>query len=199
LVVSQHLKTPGNVTDGAIVNVIDKECPPLLRDIRNKLELEGDALIIPSDVHDYLVDHKILIQEKFAGACGGNILDELHTNEFLKILSSGENGNASDKKTGAALFFHEHVVSIVKCHLGGGKYCFDLVDSMPRLVDPQDSNRLMASRTRCHSLEAFASLLKWYACGKFSPSNCTYIDRNDWDECMADFDPRVFQAFVWFE
>lgn len=199
LVVSHHLKSPGSVTNSAIVNVIDKECPPLLRDIRNKLELEGDALIIPSDVHDYLVDRKILIQDKFAGACGGNILDDKHTGEFLQILERGESGNHSERKTGAALFFHEHVVSIVKCPIGRGKFCFDLVDSLPRLVDPNDSNKLMASRTRCHDLDAFAALLKWYACEKFSPSNCTYIDRNDWDESMADFDPRVFQAFVWAE
>jgi hypothetical protein len=196
--VSHHLKEPGSVADSTIVDVIDKECPPLLRDIRKKLELEGDALIIPSDVHDHLVDCKILCQEKFAGACGGNILSAEHMGEFVRIVSSGDGGTAKNKKTGAAFFFHEHVVSIVKVPFGN-KFVYDLVDSMPRLTDPQNGNKLMASRTRCHDLEAFCSLLKWYACGKFSQSNCNYIDRNDWDESMADFDPRVFQAFVWTE
>jgi hypothetical protein len=199
LVVSRHLNSPGSVSDDAIVHVIDKQCPPLLRDIRRKLELEGDALIIPSDVHDYLVDHKILHQEKFSGACGGNILDEDHIGEFLRLLEGGETGNASMKKTGAAFFFHEHVVSIVKVPLGQGRFAYDMVDSMPRLVDAYNSSKMMASRTRCYSLDAFAVLMKWYACGKFSSSNCTYIDRNDWQEMMADLDPRVFQAFVWTE
>ena len=104
LVVSHHLKSPGSVSDSTIVNVIDKECPPLLRDIRNKLELEGAALIIPSDVHDYLVDHKILEQEKFAGACGGNILDAAHISEFLKILEGGESGEHKQSQDGSRLF-----------------------------------------------------------------------------------------------
>ena len=199
LVVSRHLNSPSNVSDAAIVNVIDKECPPLLREIRKKLELDGDALIIPSDVHDHLVDKKILSQSKFSGACGGNILDDKHIGEFLRLLESGEKGDHMMKRTGAAFFFHEHVVSIVKCPLGGGKFCYDMVDSMPRLVDAYDSNKLMASRTRCHDLDAFEVLLRWYACGKFSSSNCNYIDRNEWDEMMADIDPRVFQAFVWVE
>jgi hypothetical protein len=34
LVVSRHLNSPGSVSDDAIVHVIDKQCPPLLRDIR---------------------------------------------------------------------------------------------------------------------------------------------------------------------
>ena len=39
-----------------------EQCVPLLRKIRSKLGLDGSALIIPSDVHDYLVDHKWLFQ-----------------------------------------------------------------------------------------------------------------------------------------
>lgn len=196
---SRHLNGSGSVSDAAIVNVIDKECPPLLREIRRKLELDGDALIIPSDVHDHLVDRKILSQSKFSGACGGNILDDKHIGEFLRLLEGGETGDHKMKKTGAAFFFHEHVVSIVKVPLGQGKFAYDMVDSMPRLVDSYDRNKMMASRTRCYDIDAFETLLKWYACGKFSSSNCSYIDRNDWNEMMADIDCRVFQAFVWTE
>jgi len=178
------------------VEVIDKECPPLLKEIRGKLELEGDALIIPSDVHDHLVDRKILSQTGFIGATGGNIMDRNHISEFLKLLDSGEKDSHKEKKTGAALFFREHVVSIVKVPVGK-RFYFDLIDSMPGLVD--SSNRRLATRTRCKDLQAFESLIRWYASTKFSESNCSFIDKNDWDESMADFDPRVFQAFVWGE
>lgn len=198
LVVSQHLKSRHAISDSAICDVIDNLCGPILRDIRNKLQLEGDALIIPSDVHDYMVDRHILKQEQFTGASGGNILDEEHVGEFLKLLQKGEKGEHQNKRAGAALFFREHVVSIVKVPISGG-FSYDLVDSMPGMVDPKNSNNRMATRTRCKDLACLRALLKWYACNKFSDSNLAYIDQNGWDECMADFDPRVFQAFVWAE
>lgn len=199
LVVSHHLRSSGAVANSEVVGVIDKECGPLLREIRGKLELGGDALIIPSDVHDHLVDKKILSQGWFVGATGGNIMDVNHVGEFLKLLDAGEKNSHVDKKTGAALFFREHVVSIVKVPVGrSGKFYFDLIDSMPGLVDTS-MNRRMATRTRCKDIAAFETLIRWYAATKFSESNCNYIDKNDWDETMADFDPRVFQAFVWGE
>lgn len=198
LVVSHHLRSEGSVADSEIVGVIDQECNSLLREIRGKLELGADALIIPSDVHDHLVDKKILSQSWFVGATGGNILDPKHVGEFLKLLESGENNSHAGKKTGAALFFREHVVSIVKIPVGNnGKFHYDLIDSMPGLVDSLKRKR--ATRTRCRDLASFESLIRWYSSSKLSESNCKYIDKHDWDDNMADFDPRVFQAFVWGE
>jgi hypothetical protein len=195
LVVSRHLNSPIAVEDQDIVNVIDSECGPLLREIRGKLSLEGDALIIPSDVHDHLVDKKVLSQKSFVGATGGNLMDRKHLAEFLRLLDSGEKNSHSQKRTGAALFFREHVVSIVKLRGGNGKWYYDLIDSLPGASDGK--GRPQATRTRCRDLMAFEALIRYYASSKFSDSNCNYIDNNDWDDCMADFDPRVFQAFVW--
>eukprot|EP00978_Attheya_sp_CCMP212_P023415 scaffold71659_cov57-Attheya_sp.AAC.7 len=60
----------------AIEDVIDNEAPAILSHVRSKLELPADALIMPSNMYyDYLVDQKQLHQEKFVGACGGNMLD----------------------------------------------------------------------------------------------------------------------------
>jgi hypothetical protein len=189
------LRSNGSVSDGDIVDVIDRECGPILREIRGKLGLEGDALIIPSDVHDHLVDRKLLSQKGFIGATGGNIMDKAHIGEFLRLLQNGEKDVYKDRKTGAALFFREHVVSIVKTPRGNCDFFYDLIDSMPGLTD--QNNRRMATRTRCHDITAFEALIMWYASTKFSESNYDYIDRNEWDDTMADFDPRVFQAFVW--
>jgi len=191
LVVARHLATPSGVVlpDSAIQDVIDNECGPLLREIRGKLGLDNHSLIIPSDVHDHLVDKNILKQDYFVGATGGNIVSEEHIGEFLKLFKEKD-------KAGAALFFREHVVSIVKLPVGGGgKAYYDLVDSMPGTKDAR--NNPCASRTRCKDAEALDVLLTWYATKKFSESNCSYIDNNDWNDSMADLDPRVFQAFVW--
>jgi hypothetical protein len=190
LVVSHHLRSRGSVKDEEIVSIIDTECGPLLREIRGKLGLEGDALIIPSDVHDHLVDKKLLRQEKFVGVAGGNIMDPDHLAEFLKLLEGGENKSHINKRTGATLFYREHVVSIVKVPLTGGKWCFDLIDSLP-------GSNGQATRTRCRDLDALECYLLFYASSKISESKCAYIDKNQWSDALADFDPRVFQGFVW--
>jgi hypothetical protein len=188
-IVSKHMETHGGVTDAQITSVVDKECVPILRAIRSKLDLGGASLIIPSDVHDYLVDHKLLFQHKFVGAAGGNIVDPTHAGELINLLQ-GEPGKTSHLKAAATLFFREHVVSIVKFPTSSTDAIYDMVDSLPTCNG-------RGSRTRCHSLDALKVHLGWYCTRKFSDSNVTYIERNTWDDNMADFDPRVFQAFVW--
>jgi len=198
------LRADGAVANSAINDVIDKQAPPILGAIRRKLGLPNGSLIIPSDVHDYMVDHKILFQDKFVGACGGNIIDPDHLKNFVDLLVHGEDiaiakkPPADDKKkTGAALFFREHVVSIVKIPTSSGNW-YDLVDSLPTAIDPKNRQRV-ASRTRCKGRESLETCLQWYACSKFSESDFSYIDRNQWSDAMCDFDPRVFQGFVWSE
>jgi USP8 dimerisation domain len=187
-VVSKHLQGRG-VTDAEIQAVIDRDCIPLLGAIRSKLGLGGSSLIIPSDVHDYMVDHKLLYQHKFVGASGGNICDQSHVQEVYKMLA-GDPGKTQHLKAGATLFFKEHVISIVKFPTSPTEAVYDMVDSLPTVNG-------RASRTRCNSIKALKVLLEWYTSHKFSDSNITYMERNRWDDSMADFDPRVFQAFVW--
>ena len=187
-VVSKHLQGRG-VTDAEIQAVIDRDCIPLLSAIRSKLGLGGSSLIIPSDVHDYMVDHKLLYQHKFIGASGGNICNQSHVQEVYKMLE-GEPGKTQHLKAGATLFFREHVISIVKFPTSPTEAVYDMVDSLPTVNG-------RASRTRCNSIKALKVLLEWYTSHKFSDSNITYMERNRWDDSMADFDPRVFQAFVW--
>jgi hypothetical protein len=187
--VSRHMETQGGITDQQVNTVIDRDCVPLLRSIRNKLDLGAASLIIPSDVHDYLVDHKLLYQHKFIGAAGGNIVDPDHAGGLIKLLH-GEAGKTSHLKAAATLFFREHVVSIVKFPTSATDAVYDMIDSLPTCNG-------QGSRTRCHGLEALKVHLVYYCTRKFSDSNITYIERNKWDDMMADFDPRVFQAFVW--
>lgn len=188
-VASKHLETHGGVTDAHLSNIIDRECVPLLRTIRNKLDLNGSSLIIPSDVHDHMVDHKLLFQHKFVGAVGGNIVDPEHLGGLFNLLQ-GEPGKTQHFKAAATFFFREHVISIVKFPTSPTEAIYDIVDSLPTCNG-------RASRTRCMSLDALIVQMEWYSSHKFSDSNCNYIERNRWNDSMADFDPRVFQAFVW--
>jgi hypothetical protein len=205
LVAVHHLNSDGSgISDFKIEQIIDEIAPSILSRVRNKLGLAPYALIIPSDVHDYLVDEKILKQEMFVGVCGGNVLDKDHVNEFLNLLENGHDSNPVDdveekkdvsRKVAAALFFHEHVVSILKVVLADGTTWYDLVDSLPS----RNEERIGATRTRCKDRQSLEALLRWYACGKFSSADAKYIDSNEWDDNMCDFDPRVFQGFVWKE
>jgi hypothetical protein len=67
-------------------HVIDNEAWAILSHVRLKLGLPAGALIIPSNMHDYLVDQKQLHQEKCVGVCGGNMLDPVHVGNFWKVF-----------------------------------------------------------------------------------------------------------------
>lgn len=189
------------ISNSDIVEIMDRRAPPILQTVRSKLGLNQHALIIPADVHDYLVDENILPQSKFVGVCGGDILDHDHVNKLIAMIVDGkEVDNKRSKpsvrkpRVGAALFFLEHVISIIKIPLGNGACYYDLIDSLP-----SSSMGGMATRTRCKDLESFEVLLGWYATSKFSERNCDFIDDNVWNDGMCDFDPRTFQGFVWCE
>jgi hypothetical protein len=194
--------------DATIVQVIDEETPAILPEVRMKLGLTKDALIIPSDVHDYLIDHSLLSPEQFVTVCGGNILEAAHVDDFVQQLEStnGPGKRLEGKKIAATLFFHEHVLTIHKLLRDDGEAWYDWVDSLPaeatlRLPYELDDPDYVpyAVRARCTDEEALKALIRWYACSKFSEENEQYIDMYAWDDHEADFDPRVFQAFIWTE
>ena len=61
-----------------------------------------------------------------------------------------------------------------------------------------------AVRVRCTDDEiAFDTLIRHYACSKFSEEERQFIDGTAWEDnngyCEYSFDPRVFQAFIWSE
>jgi len=199
LVAKNHLKPGPAIPNSQIESVIDIDAPPILRKVRVKLGLTGDALIIPSDVNDYFVDNNMLRQDQFVGVCGGNIMDEEHMGELLKLMQCGlQQKGVSDKKVAATFFFHEHVICILKSFTLKGELRYELIDSMPRNMKP-GLGPASAVRVRCLDIEGLQVLLSWYACSRFSDSNCDFIDQHGWDENNCDFDPRVFQAFVWSE
>ena len=99
LIAAAHLSSGGGISDQGVEEIIDATAGRWLLEIRSKLGLSDQALIIPSDVHDHFVDHKVLKQDMFIGASGGNILDEEHITAMLNNLNENE-----AKLSAAALF-----------------------------------------------------------------------------------------------
>ena len=187
--------------DRAISEVIDTDTPAILPQVRDQLGLTKDALIIPSDVHDFLMDRELLSPQQFVTVCGGNILDHAHVSAFAVELIKV----AQQRKCGATFFFHEHVVAILPMRRDGGNALwFDWIDSLPtaktlRREEAWGEFVPNAARIRCVDEEALQATILWHACSKFTDENKAYIDTYDWDDAHSDFDPRVFQAFIWAE
>ena len=108
----------GNGIEDELVRVvIDTQAPLLLPQVREKLGLPDGALIIPSDVHDYLIEENFLSQQHFSGVFGGNILDDGHLSQFVDFFASFGRGNGEgveSRKVAATFFFHEHVISLLR-------------------------------------------------------------------------------------
>lgn len=209
-----QMPDPG-LPDAVIEEVIDSETPAILAQLRNQLGLSAQAFLIPSDAHDYLIANGQLSQDQFINVTGGNILDENHVDAFIKSLEQSQR-----RKVAATFFFHEHVVAILKVRRNSGAVWYDLIDGLPlkdfmTWVDESDhdfavrlnltdSQRCLSeaflpktARIRCLNAEALTACLRWYACSKLSTDNVSYIDQYAWDDKSCDFDPRVFQGFVW--
>jgi hypothetical protein len=203
------------LTDATILQVIDLETPAILTQLRSELNLSEQAFLIPADAHDYLIDKGQLAQEQFVNVLGGNILDESHLKAMVNALKEGK-----QRSLAATLFFHEHVVAILKVQRGSGTAWYDIIDSLPQKDTMMRTDELiedfhrrvglvltphemeenflpMTARFRCLDAESLMACLRWFACSKFSEENMSYIDQYSWDENSCDFDPRVFQAFIW--
>ena len=177
LVVEAHITTSNKeygISDTTIDEIIDERAPPILQRVRSKLGLGQHALIIPSDVQNYLVDENILPQNKFVGVCGGDILDNRHIGNLMAMLVNGSEDGSRPRKVGAALYFLEHVISIIQIPLGNGACYYDLIDSLP-----SSSAVGMATRTSCKDLASLKALIRWYGISKFNESQLDFIDENE--------------------
>ncbi|GMI37860.1 hypothetical protein TrCOL_g8586, partial [Triparma columacea] len=191
LIVTAHLRSVAGVTDDEVSAVIDQRAGGYLRRIRGKLGKSKNAFIIPSDVHDHFVVEKVLNQDEFVGVVGGNMLDKDHIQKIGKLLM--ENG---DEKAGGVLFFHAHVISILKVKVGD-ELCFDLINSLP--FEHEDAEKKEGTRIRCKDVETLLNCILWYASNKLGWEEKRYVKKNKWDETRAreGHDPRVFQMHVW--
>eukprot|EP00577_Skeletonema_sp_RCC1716_P013408 CAMPEP_0113438008 /NCGR_PEP_ID=MMETSP0013_2-20120614/37725_1 /TAXON_ID=2843 ORGANISM="Skeletonema costatum, Strain 1716" /NCGR_SAMPLE_ID=MMETSP0013_2 /ASSEMBLY_ACC=CAM_ASM_000158 /LENGTH=389 /DNA_ID=CAMNT_0000328711 /DNA_START=1 /DNA_END=1170 /DNA_ORIENTATION=+ /assembly_acc=CAM_ASM_000158 len=100
----------------------------------SKLGLPPDSFIVPSDVHDYLIDTGLLSTSQFVGVCGGSILDDDHIEQFKSTLlllnDERERNRLRGKRLGATFFFAGHVIAF---HLINHEGChhIELIDSLP--------------------------------------------------------------------
>ena len=218
------------VSDKIIEDIIDEGAPSMLPSIRAKLNLNGSAFIIPSDVHDFFIDSALLTQDQFVGVSGGNIFDEVHLKSFISILSAGD---APDRPIAATLFFHEHVICLHRLFVtqtaeNATIIWFDFIDSLPAKkmlsceheesdegslsendmtlgesrdalegVEISNGSNENGVRLRCSDAESLFAMIRWYAHSKLTDNDRSYIARCAWNDYNTEFDPRVFQAFIW--
>jgi len=232
------------IPDRLINYVIDEHAASILPDVRRKLRLDHDAFIIPSDVHDHLIDMGLLSTSQFVSVCGGNILDDNHLHSFkmslLLLDDERERMRLKGRKTAATFFFHGHVIALHVIRKNGKEddVSIELIDSLPdprtwvtrrpsnvgqkdrfsqstprwgnirqQLDDNEDDDdhglSMNAVRIRCTDIEHFDTLIRHYACSKFSSEERQFMDTTAWEDnngyCEYSFDPRVFQAFIWAE
>eukprot|EP00986_Skeletonema_menzelii_P012561 scaffold6975_cov83-Skeletonema_menzelii.AAC.18 len=122
------------IADDLINHVIDVHTVSVLPEVRSKLGLPEDSFIVPSDVHDYLIDTGLLSTSQFVGVCGGSILDDDHIDQFKSTLlllnDERERKRLRGKRLGATFFFAGHVIAF---HLINHEGCdhIELIDSLP--------------------------------------------------------------------
>lgn len=220
-----HLIEVGNslpysgISDFDIEQAIDEETPVILTQLRHELGLSEHAFLIPSDAHDYLIKNGQLSDKQFLTVLGGNVLDDSHLKAFVDVLRDDDQ---KYKKMAATFYFHEHVISILQMRRSPTVTWYDVIDSLPSKDfmkrSDETNNEFHArfgldlseeelfhstlrktARIRCVNADALTTCLRWYACSKFTDENIKYIDQYAWDENSCDFDPRVFQGFVWID
>ena len=69
--------------------------------------------------------------------------------------------------------------AILEVVLTDGKCWYDLIVSMPQL---HQNDKWAATRTRCYDRASLETLLAWYVCSKFSPTDEKYIDTHTWTD-----------------
>lgn len=199
--------TNNGIPDQLVNEVIDDHAASILPIIRSKLKLHQDSFIVPSDVHDYLIEVGLLSSSQFVGVCGGNILNEQHLATFKSTLllldDDRERERLKGRKIGATLFFSEHVIALHRIENGTDVF-IELIDSLPNpetwMLGTHEYEDLPenAVRVRCKA-EHFDTLLLQYALNKFSREERRFIDSTVWKNSYCESDPRVFQAFTWSE
>eukprot|EP00804_Cyclotella_cryptica_P026791 CCRYP_007985-RA/>CCRYP_007985-RA protein AED:0.14 eAED:0.32 QI:0/0/0/1/0.5/0.33/3/0/732 len=123
---SSHAWNHG-LPDEHIHQVIDVHAPTILSNVRSKLNLAPDSFIIPSDVHDHLLQVGLLSPTSFVGVIGGNILDDHHLMQLKNALLLSDDDNErmrlKGRKIASALFSMDTP--------GDERVFVELIDSLP--------------------------------------------------------------------
>ena len=167
----------GNVLDGAHLK-------PLL----DKLSVIGDKKIAATFFfHEHVIT--ILQLRRSTDKVWFDVIDSLpHAETLLK--------NSESRGSTRSIGDSSRISADDEFRISTGQFAESevipgvLIDEVPQ--EP-------AFRMRCLDVQALEIALQWYACSVFDEEDTTYIDTYHWDDNLADFDPRVFQSFVWTE
>ncbi len=192
LAAQKHAKN-GYVSDKEMEDIIDNISGPIAKEIREKNNIHGHYgyLSLQEALEGIPTDGT-----SFTGVAGGNVTNEGHLDNFLKLLSEGEQGNLRDVATSAAFLFNGHTVNVSKYVSGTtGDIWYEINDSLGRMSD--ENGIAQATRTRCRDLDILRTVLLRYACSQLDQEVFFKNYGYEIDLLSAEEDPRTFQAFVW--
>jgi hypothetical protein len=166
----------GRMDNSDFVSIMDREAPPLLMQLRDKLKYGKHDSINMHDAADHLSQVGYNLHAFFVDHQGGNIL----SNDLDAVVNIW----ASDQyqTLGATLHFKGHIVSILK---EASKYHF--FDSLPH------SNG-RAIRVTCSNPTLLRRMLRTYAECRLSGES-KYCSSND--APISENDPRIFAANIY--
>ena len=174
--VVNHISKEDNediLNDPTIQDIMDNRAPPLLKEIREDLQLRNTEYIDQWSVQDHLMTQGLLQEGNYVGFCGNNILDEnFITNEFIPLLENRVEGKLLHK-SGAVLFFKEHLVAIIQIPRANGECWYDLIESLPS----PDFN-YNGYRMRSYGVDSLGILIRWYAFSRLYDRDLQYINDN---------------------
>jgi hypothetical protein len=113
--------------DGLIKKIIDKDCIPILEEIRTMNNLDRLGLLSVYEVYPWLKERGHFTNVQFDTA-GGNVFDDNDMNSMYTSLVQGFTNNEY-RKTSANLYFRGHNLCLCMSHGEGNAICLDLIDS----------------------------------------------------------------------
>lgn len=187
--VEQHTKNKNALSNERMKQIIDKDPVPAGRDIRKLLGLGPNSALIPSDVFDYCKDNLKMFQHcQFVGKTGGNLFNDIHLNEFFKLLEG-----AGNIKTGASILHNSNLTTVLKTPKGErGTIVYDFVDTYGHTNSTWVGS--CGVRIQCRDLETLRLVMRWNSIRRFQRRDWNQVCNNDF---RCDLDIRTFQAFVW--
>ena len=109
-------------------HIIDNVAGPIAKEIRKENNIHGYYGYVSLQE---AIDGISKDDTDFAGVAGGNVMDDNHIENFLKLLSEGEQGKLHNVTTSAAFLFKGHTINVNKCITGTtGDIWYEINDSL---------------------------------------------------------------------
>ena len=163
LIAMMHLRSTQAISKKNARLAIDQDALPLLDNLRKKYGLPSGAFIDLDDARDFLVECGKIPLDMMKESFGGSMLNDKNLERLVDALECNDR-----QKSAAALFFHEHVLSIAKYFIHGEVW-FDFIDTLPVAG-------VEGVRVRCKGRDALMACLRKHMWSKMGQEGHAYIN-----------------------